>query len=381
MKSKKMRILALCLALALLASLCACGKPPQDSPPPAVSAAPSEAPVVSAEATPERTESPTDEPDMPWLDYIYVSSLEELFAAIGSDRTIIVNPGDYSWPEDGEVTAQGFSWESALPYSNPAVTLAESEAAIGITVRDVHNMTLRGTSEELVNNLVQFTSTNRFTDMLIFENCSDIVVEFFNFARPSDEYAYGSNLVLYNCENMVLRSLLFSGGGDGGLLLNECSDILFEGCEFSGISASRVFATYKIERVQVIESLFTYNESPLLDDGGAIQFRGCEFLGNLFERASDFSFDSEGFYTGTHFAGYFGEDYAIDVAAAYVTEEGVSFMVEGSDEVEGEEVYVVRAYIDMDTHIATLHWLYVGMESGRLWEWDLAFDQVIEILF
>ena len=379
MKSKKMRILALCLAL--LISLSACGKPPQDSPPPAVSAAPGETPVVSVEATPESTESPPDEPDMPWLDYIYVSSLEELFAAIGSDRTIIVNPGDYSWPEDGEVTAQGFSWESALPFDNPAVTLAESEAAIGITVRDVHNMTLRGTSEELVYNLVQFTSANRFTDMLIFEDCSNVVVEFFNFARQSDEYAYGSNLVLYNCENMVLRGLLFSGGGDGGLLLNECSDIVFEGCEFSGISASRVFASYKIERVQVSESLFTYNESPLLDDSGVIQFRECEFLGNLFERASDFSFDSEGFYTGTDFAGYFGEDYAIDVAAAYVTEEGVSFMVEGSDEVEGEEVYVVRAYIDMDTHIATLHWLYVGMESGRLWEWDLVFDQVIEILF
>ena len=375
--SKQICLAALCLALLL--ALSACGRPAQ--PTPAATFAPSPSPA--AVVTPTETEPPTEETSRP--DTIYVSRMEEFFAAIGSDRTVIVQPGAYGWANDEEVTAQGFVWESEPLYGNPSVLLAESDGAIGITIRDVQNLTIRGVSEGLANNLAEFSSANRFTDMLVFENCTDIVVEFLNLSRQWDEGTYGNNLVLYGCENVTLRGVRFAGGGNGGVVLNSCTGVLFDSCTFTGISAVPLFLSYRTKNADVNTCTFEYNESPQLDDGTVIRFRYNNFVGNLFEEGKGFGFDPDGLYVGTAFTGYpmetYDESYALEIAEAYVTGEDASFMVDGTDEHDGEQIYVVRAYNDMDTHIATLHWLYVGMETGRLWEWDIASDQVIEILF
>ena len=379
-KSKQILSAMLCLALVL----CACGKAEPEIP--TATATPTPAAVV----TPAVTEPIVEETPEP--ETIYVASTEELFAAIGSDRTIVVQPGEYDWPYDYEISAQGFTWtqEESL-YGNPAVVLSEGEWAIGFIVKDVHNLTIRGVSDEQGNNLAAFSSSNRFTDMLAFEYCSNIVVESLDFSREWDgiSFAYGHNLALYDCENVTLRGVRFVGGGDGGMSFNGCKDILFDSCTFTGISSESLFAVYFSENVGVNTSRFEYNGSPQLEDDGIVRFQYNEFIGNLFEEVDDFGFDGKGFYTGSPFVDYpvtYDEVYALEMVETYFNGGGSAyanmyFEVSGTEEHDGEAVYLVRAYEDMGTHIVTLHWFYVGMETGRLWEWSIASDQTIEILF
>ena len=86
-KSKQILSAMLCLALVL----CACGKAEPEIP--TATAAPT--PTPAAVVTPAVTEPIVEETPEP--ETIYVASTEELFAAIGSDRTIVVQPGEYDW--------------------------------------------------------------------------------------------------------------------------------------------------------------------------------------------------------------------------------------------------------------------------------------------
>ncbi|AWP29151.1 hypothetical protein B9D94_22160 [Paenibacillus sp. Cedars] len=51
------------------------------------------------------------------------------------------------------------------------------------------------------------------------------------------------------------------------------------------------------------------------------------------------------------------------------------FMEEGT---EGSR-YLIRAYENMTTHIATFGWYYVDMYSGVVYKWDLATDELIKL--
>lgn len=51
------------------------------------------------------------------------------------------------------------------------------------------------------------------------------------------------------------------------------------------------------------------------------------------------------------------------------------FMEEGT---EGSH-YVIRAYEDFPTHIATFGWYYVDMYTGIVYKWDLVKDELIKL--
>lgn len=93
---------------------------------------------------------------------IHVTNAEELVAAIGSDREIYLEPGDYVLSKSelyGQVNGDDYYWSSVFD-------------GYELVIENVRNLTLRGAGADQV----QILTTPRYANVLSFINCENIAL-------------------------------------------------------------------------------------------------------------------------------------------------------------------------------------------------------------
>ncbi|ANA81376.1 hypothetical protein C7121_29100 [Paenibacillus glucanolyticus] len=95
--------------------------------------------------------------------------------------------------------------------------------------------------------------------------------------------------------------------------------------------------------------------------------------------SKDISLRGDNLYVGKQPAIKVTQDKAASLVYSKIKKDAdkykLHFMEEGT---EGSR-YLIRAYENMTTHIATFGWYYVDMYSGVVYKWDLATDELIKL--
>lgn len=70
---------------------------------------------------------------------------------------------------------------------------------------------------------------------------------------------------------------------------------------------------------------------------------------------------------------------AVQSAAKYISNKGenTKFSFDHEESRNGTDYYVIHAFEDMGDHVATLGWYYVEKNGGKVYEWNLAGDELM----
>ncbi|HPJ15163.1 MAG TPA: right-handed parallel beta-helix repeat-containing protein [Spirochaetota bacterium] len=243
---------------------------------------------------------------------IHVTSVKELFENIGSNRTIVCAPGLYDVRN-----AQGVVTEFLFfKYSEPQIQHVK-----GLVIRGVKGV-------EIING-----RNDGF--VLIFNDCRDVTLEGLTLGHEKDtEHCHGGVVWFENTTGIKITKCDIYGCGLTGiefdrvkgvsvadsiirdcticaLSLEECIDVRFDRCTFSGTEGRTLFyirrvrdvviadsavknnrsthlifgANLMTDRVSVIRSRFENNAALRLSDSNSrIRFTESVFTGNSFDK-------------------------------------------------------------------------------------------------
>ncbi len=233
---------------------------------------------------------------------IRMSTPEELIDAIGSDRTILILPGEirisevllkdehqYGFDECWGCENDGYLEVNSLVISGvdnlrivgsgrlESSLVIEPPYGSVISLQDCNGVTIENLS---IGHRPRGTCN---TGVIETWNCTDITV------TDCDLYGCGiEGLYLENTGGFTLRNSIIRDCVEGIMMAWECWDLLFEGCEFSrngpyyGFTiencSSVTFRDCIVERNTVEDgyALFEfYNSYDILFDGGAIRDNHC----------------------------------------------------------------------------------------------------------
>lgn len=236
--NKKLKICVVGLALLLLVSLVGCGVASDKGEPTGTT---EETSSVPAPILPETSNPP--EEFVAEDEAIYVSTAGEFLEAIAPGAVIELAPGTYNLTE----------------YLREASDTVSDYVARGFTggwqaeIHEVERLTIRGAKD----GKVEVVAEPRYSDVIYFNDCSDITIENITFGHTIEQgNCEGAVLAFDYCQNISLDGLDLYGCGTFGVeadhtvgielkncIIRECSygivdlclcsDIVFEGCDFS----------------------------------------------------------------------------------------------------------------------------------------------------
>ena len=219
---KKLNICAFALALLLLVPLAGCGGVSNKGEP---AGTPGQTSAASAPILPE---SPTPAPIQPEPpappeesvaedEAIHVSTAGEFLEAIAPDVVIELAPGTYNLTE----------------YLREAPDNVSNYVVRGFTdgwqaeIREVDSLTIRGAKD----GKVEVVAEPRYSDVLYFNDCSDISIENITFGHtPEQGTCEGAVLAFDYCQNIRLDSLDLYGCGTYGVTANHTVGIALRDC-------------------------------------------------------------------------------------------------------------------------------------------------------
>ena len=243
--NKKLNICTFVLVLLLLVSLAGCGGASDK---------------VEPDRTPEQTSTETlgqtsdtptpilPEPTIPLEESvvegeaIYVSTPGEFLEAIAPGVIIELAPGTYNLTEYLREASDNVSEYVARSFTD----------GWQAEICEVDRLTIRGAKDGKVEVVVE----PRYSDVLYFNDCSDIVIENITFGHTIEQgNCQGAVLAFDNCRKISLYGLDLYGCGTYGVVADHtvsialkdciirecsygiidllCSDTVFEGCTFS----------------------------------------------------------------------------------------------------------------------------------------------------
>ncbi|MBQ2928032.1 MAG: phosphodiester glycosidase family protein [Oscillospiraceae bacterium] len=186
------------------------------------------------------------EPKIPTQDQleIHVSTVDELIAAIGPNKDIVLEGELYDFSTaTGYGTSSGdyYYWEDV--YDGP-----------GLVIRDVDNMTIRSSSGNVKNHTI--AAIPRYADVLAFKACSNVTLSGFTAGHTKEP-----------------------GSCAGGVIeFRDCDNMLVDNCGLYGCGILGVYAEYS-KNIHVINSdIYECSQ-------GGIQMRNTDFItitGNTF---------------------------------------------------------------------------------------------------
>ena len=145
---------------------------------------------------------------------IHVSTVDELIAAIGPDREIILDAASYDFSvATGYGVSKGdyYYWENI--YDGP-----------GLVITGVSNMTIRGVSGDRTAHLLE--AVPRYAEVLMFNGCSDITLSGFTAGHTREPgVCAGGVFEFRDCDNMTVDNCGLFGCGILGVETDDCSNI------------------------------------------------------------------------------------------------------------------------------------------------------------
>jgi len=261
---KKLNICAFALALLLLVSLAGCGEASDKEEP---AATPEQ---TSATPVPILPESPTPTPSEEAVvedEAIHVSTAGEFLEAIAPGVVIELAPGTYNLTEYLREAPDNISDYVTRSFTD----------GWQADIHEVDGLTIRGEKGDIVEVVVE----PRYSDVLYFNDCSDIIIENITFGHTIEPgNCEGAVLAFDSCRKINLNDLDLYGCGTYGVVADHtvgialkdciirecsygivdllCSDVVFEGCSFKDNEGFDMLS---------LSDSFAY-------------FEGCTFTGN-----------------------------------------------------------------------------------------------------
>ena len=191
---------------------------------------------TSAETTPAPAET-----------VIRVKNADELVAAIGSNVTVELLPGDYDL-----AAAASYGKDTANPYCRWEVS---SEQGYELSISDVEGLTLRGAGKDETTLLIQ----DRYASVLTFSNCKNLTVASLTAGHnPAPGYCSGGVLHLVNCAGATVEGCGLFGCGTIGVWAMNSSDVTVTASRIYECSDSAVFAD-SCRNVQMLDCEIDHN--------------------------------------------------------------------------------------------------------------------------
>lgn len=199
---------------------------------------------------------------------IVVSNVPEFLRAIGSNRTIVMRPGEYDL--------------SAYAGQNgPSHAYRDAYDGGELVISEVSNLTIRGEGLHQVHLITQ----PQYGNVLVFEACADITLENIKAGHgPEKGYCTGGVIRLESCANTIIRNCYLYGSGIEGIsavkcasldvqntlitgctysifTLEECADVVFESCKFFDNVEFDLVNIYRCSKVEMTKCKFRNNRA------------------------------------------------------------------------------------------------------------------------
>lgn len=220
---------------------------------------------------------PVQEPtEVPAGGEITVKTIDEFLAAIGPDRTIVLDGDSFCLADAanyGSVGGTYYRWEEC--YDGPQ-----------LVIRDVTDLTIRGAKEDGTTTL---TATPRYADVLCFENCSHVSLAALTLGHtegPSE--CSGAVLNFESCSEISLDGCRLYGCGTLGVDASNVMVLSLKDCEIYDCSIGGVVlygvsdATFENCRIHDVPS-----PAISLYDTREVMWNNADVFGEHFDVSAD----------------------------------------------------------------------------------------------
>jgi hypothetical protein len=206
-----------------------------------------------------------------------VSTYEEFFDALGSDRTIIIDGGslflsdyfeDFPWEGEstpGEYPAPCAHWESVFDGSS-------------LVLSDLENLTIRGSGDLACSLLTEY----RYAYVLEFRNCEGITLENLVIGHEPAGYCMNGVLGFSVCRDVSVDGCELFGCGVEGLTILGCIGFTFVDSEIRDCTYG-ILTCINSTDLLFEDSVFRDNREfwgVVLDSCNQVEFLDCTFRGN-----------------------------------------------------------------------------------------------------
>jgi hypothetical protein len=227
---------------------------------------------------------------------IAVATAEELIKAVGPDRTILMQDGDYRLSDAYGITSAWVDWR-------------DSGSGKELAIRNLGGLTMQGTPG---SRIIVDSNTAGLLDL---EKCSNIKLDTLVFSRSADEDAdiSGGGIRAEGCTNFYMDSCSLEGksgvllelrddatvhvgksrimnGAYGAVRVTGSSDVVFDGCTFYGNNGSPLLSIGDSGDVTFDTCVFSENQGGTFVDisegrtqSGYVGFTACGFRNDAFD--------------------------------------------------------------------------------------------------
>ncbi|PPT06144.1 hypothetical protein CKA32_004502 [Geitlerinema sp. FC II] len=210
---------------------------------------------------------------------IYVSTAEAFIEAIGSNRTIFVNPGSY------DLTTVDRS------YASDAVNFEPVHDGEQFHIYGVENLKIVGLGERSPRLLVR----PRYATVLSLINAQNVVLDNLELGHfPDSGYCSGGVFGLAGCNTVEIQNSNLFGSGSYGFICRNTQNFIARNTRVRHCTYGIAWLT-SVTDSQFIDCEFSYNQKFSLvfaPDSSGIEFNGCEFNDNAVSDEYSAMFDA-----------------------------------------------------------------------------------------
>ncbi|MBO9998675.1 MAG: right-handed parallel beta-helix repeat-containing protein [Cyanobacteria bacterium SID2] len=241
---------------------------------------------------------------------IYVSTAEAFVEAIGSNRTIVVNPGSYDLTNLDRSDASEFvSFES----------VHDGEQ---LNISGVENLTILGLGDRSPRLLAR----PRYANVLTFLNSRNVTLQNLELGHfPDRGTCSGSVLYFSGCRDITIADHHLFGSGAWGLFVRNTENLnvrnsIVRHCTYG------IAEFYGVRNLRLEDCWFSYNQqfsTIYVSESQNIEFLRCEFNDNVVESYRNYFFelqDSTGLkISDCHFEHNQAQNFASDLDSIELT--------------------------------------------------------------